>query len=45
MYNWADIWQWSKQPGNNRVLAYYFECYFNVINPEDGQAEIHISIK
>lgn len=42
---WADIWQWSQQPGNNRAYTGDFEYYSKDINPEDGQAEIYISIK
>lgn len=42
---WADIWQWSQQPGNNRAFTGDFEYYSKDINPEDGQAEIYISIK
>jgi len=41
---WADIWQWSQQPGNNRAFTGDFEYYSKDINPEDGQAEIYISI-
>lgn len=42
---WADIWQWSQLPGNNRAFTGDFEYYCMDINPEDGQAEIYISIK
>lgn len=41
---WATIWQWSQQPGNNRAFTGDFEFYSKDINPEDGQAEIYISI-
>ncbi|MDM5232812.1 GyrI-like domain-containing protein [Lysinibacillus pakistanensis] len=42
---WDDIWQWSQQPDNNRAFTGDFEYYSKDINPEDGQAEIYISIK
>ncbi|MGE7946191.1 GyrI-like domain-containing protein [Lysinibacillus sp. NPDC093688] len=42
---WADIWQWSQQQGNNRAFTGDFEYYSKDINPENGQAEIYISIK
>lgn len=42
---WADIWQWSQRPGNNRAFTGDFEYYVNGINPDDGQAEIYISVK
>ncbi|MDL4839463.1 GyrI-like domain-containing protein [Aquibacillus rhizosphaerae] len=42
---WASIWQWSKQPDINRAFHADFEYYGKDINPEDGQAEIYISIK
>ncbi|MDR0269781.1 GyrI-like domain-containing protein [Paenibacillus sp.] len=42
---WADIWQWSQQPGNNRAFTGDFEYYSKDVNPENGQAEIYIAIK
>ncbi|HEY2495138.1 MAG TPA: GyrI-like domain-containing protein [Paenibacillus sp.] len=41
---WADIWQWSQIPGNTRSFTGDFEYYDQNINPQDGQAEIYISI-
>ncbi len=42
---WADIWQWSKQKGNERAFTGDFEYYPNDIDPNDGQAEIYIAIR
>ncbi|KAB8125812.1 AraC family transcriptional regulator [Gracilibacillus oryzae] len=42
---WANIWQWAQQPGINRTFSADFEFYGKNIDPEDGQAEIYISIK
>ncbi|WP_416150159.1 GyrI-like domain-containing protein [Salipaludibacillus sp. HK11] len=42
---WADIWQWSQQPGIQRAYTGDFEYYNKDILPEDGQAEIYIAIK
>ncbi len=41
---WANIWDWSRQPGNNRAFTGDFEYYGQNISPYDGQAEIYISI-
>lgn len=42
---WSEIWQWSKQLGNVRAFTGDFEYYGPNIDPNDGQAEIYISIK
>jgi predicted transcriptional regulator YdeE len=42
---WADIWQWSKQSGNERAFTGDFEYYHQDIDPDDGQAEIYIALK
>ncbi|MFD0959230.1 zinc ribbon domain-containing protein [Paenibacillus chungangensis] len=42
---WAGIWQWSRQPGNERAFTGDFEYYGPDINPEDGQAEIYIAVR
>lgn len=42
---WADIWQWSRQPGNTRAFTGDYEYYSPDIDPNDGQAEIYIAIK
>ncbi|MCM3749472.1 GyrI-like domain-containing protein [Paenibacillus pasadenensis] len=41
---WADIWQWSRQPGNVRAFTGDFEYYGPNIDPIDGQVEIYIAI-
>ncbi|KRF03166.1 hypothetical protein ASG89_23810 [Paenibacillus sp. Soil766] len=42
---WGDIWQWSRQSGNDRAFTGDFEYYGQNINPNDGQAEIYIAIR
>lgn len=42
---WADIWQWSQQPGNVRAFTGDFEYYSQDVNPNDGQVEIYIAIR
>ncbi|MDQ0062500.1 GyrI-like domain-containing protein [Paenibacillus harenae] len=42
---WADIWQWSQQPGNDRAFTGDFEYYGPNIDPNDGQVEIYIAIR
>ncbi|MFD0674715.1 GyrI-like domain-containing protein [Cohnella sp. GCM10027633] len=42
---WADIWQWSRLPGNDRAFTGDFEYYGPDIDPNDGQAEIYIAIR
>ncbi|SDD50644.1 Predicted transcriptional regulator YdeE, contains AraC-type DNA-binding domain [Paenibacillus sp. UNCCL117] len=42
---WADIWQWSRQPGNERAFTGDFEYYGPDTDPNDGQAEIYIAVR
>ncbi|MCP3773887.1 GyrI-like domain-containing protein [Paenibacillus sp. MZ04-78.2] len=42
---WADIWQWSQQPGNDRAFTGDFEYYGPDIDPNNGQAEIYIALR
>ncbi|CAH1218648.1 hypothetical protein PAECIP111891_04768 [Paenibacillus allorhizoplanae] len=42
---WGDIWQWSRQSGNDRAFTGDFEYYSQHIDPNDGQAEIYIAIR
>ncbi|SCW36966.1 Predicted transcriptional regulator YdeE, contains AraC-type DNA-binding domain [Paenibacillus tianmuensis] len=42
---WADIWQWSQQPGNDRAFTGDFEYYGPNIDPNNGQAEIYIALR
>ncbi|MFF2092967.1 GyrI-like domain-containing protein [Paenibacillus sp. NPDC058174] len=42
---WAGIWQWSRQPGNERAFTGDFELYDLDIDLNDGQVEIYIAIK
>ena len=39
---WGDIWEWSRQPGNDRAFTGDFEYYSQSIDPNDGQVEIYI---
>ncbi|GGG65754.1 GyrI-like domain-containing protein [Paenibacillus radicis (ex Gao et al. 2016)] len=42
---WAGIWQWSRQPGNERTFTGDFEFYGPDIDMNDGQMEIYIAVK
>ncbi|MCR2804007.1 GyrI-like domain-containing protein [Paenibacillus soyae] len=42
---WADIWQWSRQTGNDRAFTGDFEYYGPSTDPNDGQAEIYIALR
>ena len=41
---WSYIWDWSRQPGNERAFTGDFEYYDQSLNPNDGQAEIYIAL-
>lgn len=41
---WGEIWQWSRQPGNNRAFTGDFELYRENTDPNDGQVEIYIAL-
>ncbi|MDG0794194.1 GyrI-like domain-containing protein [Cohnella ginsengisoli] len=41
---WAEIWQWSQQAGNERTFTGDFEHYGPHVDPKDGQVEIYIAI-
>ncbi len=42
---WKEIWQWSRQPGNERAFTGDFERYPENTNPNDGQVEIYIALR
>ncbi|MBO9597643.1 MAG: GyrI-like domain-containing protein [Cohnella sp.] len=42
---WSGIWQWSRQPGNERAFTGDFELYPENTNPNDGQVEIYIALR
>ncbi|SFB49831.1 Predicted transcriptional regulator YdeE, contains AraC-type DNA-binding domain [Cohnella sp. OV330] len=42
---WGEIWQWSQQPGNERIFTGDFEYYGSNVDPDDGQVEIYIAIR
>ncbi|WP_027086530.1 GyrI-like domain-containing protein [Cohnella panacarvi] len=42
---WGEIWQWSRQPGNDRAFTGDFELYPENTDPNDGQVEIYIALR
>ncbi|RKN86229.1 GyrI-like domain-containing protein [Paenibacillus ginsengarvi] len=42
---WSRIWEWSRQPGNERAFTGDFEYYDPQIDPNDGQVEIYIALR
>lgn len=42
---WGAIWEWQRQPGNQRTFTGDFEYYHGGIDAENGQVEIYIAIE
>ena len=42
---WSHIWEWSKQPGNERAFSGDFEYYDPHTDPNGGQVEIFIALR